>query len=460
MIKFRLSIFLGGIVTLVSFFLIGLNFNNQSSSYIKNLISFNRRKVLRKYLLPYQTISAQENTISYLEEDNFQLLKLEKEKKESGTDIKIKESIQKLPDNKIIKKYKLISGFYAGINNFFPGTGFIDFHKNNIVVLSSRGLIAFRNEINNDKENFKQIQNNINEFINNEQFKKYRWFSIKDLLIYKDKIFVSYTEEIKDNCWNTSIIVGDLNYKKIQFKKLYSPKDCIHSQNNVDGEFNAHQSGGRIIAIDENNILLTKGEFRTRTLAQNTKSFNGKIININLLNKNYKILSMGHRNPQGLYFDKKNNFILETEHGPAGGDEINLIELDNENKNKIQNYGWPIASYGEHYGGKVKKNKKKYKKYPLHKSHSDYGFIEPLKSFVPSIGISEIVKTKNNTYVVSSLKDKSIYFFKLNKKREITNLKRVEIGERIRDLIYKDHNLYLFLEDTASLGVINLNKKS
>ncbi|MBO6979384.1 MAG: PQQ-dependent sugar dehydrogenase [Prochlorococcus marinus XMU1428] len=460
MIKFRLSILLGGIVTLVSFFLIGLNFNNQSSSYIKNLISFNRRKVLRKYLLPYQTISIQENTISYLEEDNFQLLKLEKEKKESGTDIKIKESIQKLPDNKIIKKYKLISGFYAGINNFFPGTGFIDFHKNNIVVLSSRGLLAFRNEINNDKENFKQIQNNINEFINNEQFKKYRWFSIKDLLIYKDKIFVSYTEEIKDNCWNTSIIVGDLNYKKIQFKKLYSPKDCIHSQNNVDGEFNAHQSGGRIIAIDENNILLTKGEFRTRTLAQNTKSFNGKIININLLNKNYKILSMGHRNPQGLYFDKKNNFILETEHGPAGGDEINLIELDNENKNKIQNYGWPIASYGEHYGGKVKKNNKKYKKYPLHKSHSDYGFIEPLKSFVPSIGISEIVKTKNNTYVVSSLKDKSIYFFKLNKKREITNLKRVEIGERIRDLIYKDHNLYLFLEDTASLGVINLNKKS
>ncbi len=34
---------------------------------------------------------------------------------------------------------------------------------------------------------------------------------------------------------------------------------------------------------------------------------------------------MGHRNPQGLYVNKENNFILETEHGPKGGDEINLI---------------------------------------------------------------------------------------------------------------------------------------
>ena len=39
----------------------------------------------------------------------------------------------------------------------------------------------------------------------------------------------------------------------------------------------------------------------------------------------YEFISIGHRNPQGLNFDKENNFILETEHGPQGGDEINLI---------------------------------------------------------------------------------------------------------------------------------------
>ena len=78
------------------------------------------------------------------------------------------------------------------------------------------------------------------------------------------------------------------------------------------------------------------------------------------------------------------------------------------NENTIQNYGWAISSAGEHYGGRVKNNKMKYEKYPLYNSHSEHGFIEPLKSFVPSIGISEIVKIQQNKYVLSSMKDKSL----------------------------------------------------
>ena len=50
----------------------------------------------------------------------------------------------------------------------------------------------------------------------------------------------------------------------------------------------------------------------------------------------------------------------------------------------MQNFGWPIVSAGEHYGGKTEANEEKYK-IPPYKSHSEYGFIEPLKSFVPSI---------------------------------------------------------------------------
>ena len=58
---------------------------------------------------------------------------------------------------------------------------------------------------------------------------------------------------------------------------------------------------------------------------------------------------MGHRNPQGLFYNEDENFLLEAEHGPQGGDEINVIKLD---YNSIQNFGWAISSYGEHYGGK------------------------------------------------------------------------------------------------------------
>ena len=203
--------------------------------------------------------------------------------------------------------------------------------------------------------------------------------------------------------------------------------------------------------------MLSIGDYRLRYLAQEKKSINGKILKINIENNIFEIISMGHRNPQGLYYDKDNNFILETEHGPQGGDEINLIEINKINKSEFQNYGWPISSYGEHYGGKINNNKERYQKYPLYKSHNDYGFIEPIKSFVPSIGITNIVKIGQNKYAFSSLKDKSLYFFELNKKRKIIELERIEVFERIRDLRFYKNQLYLFMEDTPSIGVIKIN---
>ena len=156
---------------------------------------------------------------------------------------------------------------------------------------------------------------------------------------------------------------------------------------------------------------------------------------------------MGHRNVQGMFFEKKSNTLYMTEHGPNGGDEIN----SNEFLIKIQNYGWPISSAGIHYV----ETKEKKQKYPLYKSHYEYGFIEPINAFVPSIGISEVTKLNNETYVVSSLKDKSINFFNLNKKKQVKNLERVEVFERVRDLFFKNGKLYMFLETTPSIGIIS-----
>lgn len=102
-------------------------------------------------------------------------------------------------------------------------------------------------------------------------------------------------------------------------------------------------------------------------------------------------------------------------------------------------------------------NKTKYEKYPLYKSHSEHGFIELLKSFVPSISPSEIVKVEPNRYVIGSFIDKSLYFFELNEQKQIFNLERVEVFERVRDLKFKNNQLYLFMEDSPSIGVIDLN---
>jgi hypothetical protein len=444
-----------------------LTIGSNKFSYLKLFLDYEQRQLIKKYIFPYKLISQQQKTINIqrelLKDVNF--FELELSFKKSNKDISLTESSVKLANNKILQKYKLNSGFYAGIFEYgrsgmryiSPGTGYIDFFENNILILSSRGVLAFKEDLNDDRENFKQIKNNIDDFIGIEQFNKSNEFSIRDLYIFKQKIFVSYIEEIKPDCWNTSIIYGRFNFKNIKFKKLFSPKECVHSVNNIDKQFTANQSGGRIIGFNENHILFSIGDYRSRHLSQNNQSVNGKIIKINIDNSNFKIISMGNRNAQGLYYDIENNFVLETEHGPMGGDEINLIEVDKINEGIIQNYGWPIVSAGEHYGGRSEKNKLIYEKYPLFKSHIEYGFVKPLKSFVPSIAISEIVKIGNNKYVVSSLKDKSLYFFELDKQKRIVNLNRIEVFERIRDLRFYNNRLYLFMENTASIGVLDFN---
>ena len=53
--------------------------------------------------------------------------------------------------------------------------------------------------------------------------------------------------------------------------------------------------------------------------------------------------------------------------------------------------------------------------------------------------------------------DKSIYFFELNEKKKIINLEQLKVYERVRDLKFNDNKLFLFMEDSPSIGVIKLN---
>ena len=439
------------IITILIFFLfliIILIVSNllTKSFYLRNVTTQEQKLFIKKTFLPWKASKEKK-------EKNFYLQKLTNELnfKKSLDDIIFKEKLEiNLDKNLFLEKYTYLKGFETGIDNTFPGSGYLDFLNNDLVVISSRGVLGY-SSLNKNNFNFKQIENNIHNFINEEQFKKHKRFSIKDLHINNNRIYVSYTEEIKKNCWNMSVLSADFSYSKINFKKLFSPKECIHSMKNNDNEFNAMQSGGRIITLDNNHIIFSTGEFRSRYLAQNIQSINGKLIKINIKNSSFKIISSGHRNVQGLLYDKDENILLLTEHGPAGGDEINLLDIT---KDTINNYGWPISSYGYHYSDKLDITRNK--KYPFLKSHSSYGYIEPLKYFTPSIGPSEIVKIGIKSYIFSCLSCKSIFFFNLDSENKIYNISRIRVEERVRDMIYRDKKLYLFLEDTASIGVIKL----
>jgi len=459
-----LSSFLIGIPS-IFYFRYLLNNKVLIKSFMLRFLSESQMQNLGKYILPYREIKN-------LEKDNRILKNLEKygvendkEIKESMVDLYFEnDEITKLKKtNLFLEKYKPNKVFIMrGIYDKVPGSAYLDKFERNIIITSSTGILGF-SKYDKKKLIFKQIKNNIGEFINEKQFKKSPKFSIKDLFISDKKIYLSFTNEVTENCWNTSIIFAEFNFKEVKFEPFFIPDECVNSLNNKDKVFEALQSGGRIAELDKNEIIFTTGEFRSRSRAQDKESVMGKILKINKDTKEFEVLAMGIRNAQGLYYDSTNEYILTTEHGPKGGDEINLILK--ENFNKISNLGWPISSYGEHYlkekerlpGWSFEKNNP-YLKYPLYKSHERYGFLEPIKFYTPSIGISQIqaIDEKNKIYIHASLVDQSLYLFKLSENNEIIKTLRLNINERIRDINKLDNKLVLFLETSSSIGIIDL----
>tara|TARA_B100000787_G_C16172137_1_gene287089 strand:- start:157 stop:1578 length:1422 start_codon:yes stop_codon:yes gene_type:complete len=382
------------------------------------------------------------------------------------------EKIVKIADKEFYLKTFSIPFFLTSKNLLAEtfGSFYMDFYKKDLFVVSGNGLFSYINidEFKKKESELITITTNIKKIIKYNEFYTESRFGVKDLLIIDDEIYISYIKSIngEKDCFNTSILKAKINFKKIEFKEFFTGTSFV-CKSYVD--FNAHSSGGRIVNYDDDNILLSTGEFLDRTKAQNLNNTLGKIIKINKKSSNYEIISFGHRNVQGLFFNKNNNTIYSSEHGPDGGDEININNLDE--KKLPKNFGWPIASYGEHYGGKSTLNKlTRYIKSPLLKSHNENGFIEPLRYFVPSIGISEIIGIdlrnesgeKNINILASSLgwTDRggmSLYYMEFeNNKLKYESV--TKIFHRIRDMIYKksSNTIFVSLQKKDSLPKIGI----
>jgi len=116
--------------------------------------------------------------------------------------------------------------------------------------------------------------------------------------------------------------------------------------------------GGRMAFLPDGTFALTIGEgFEYREKAQDLTSDLGKIVRLNedgsvpqdnpfigQAGVRPEIYTWGHRNEQGLIFDAQSGLLYETEHGPRGGDELNIIVAH-------KNYGWPVITYGMDYSG-------------------------------------------------------------------------------------------------------------
>ena len=315
-----------------------------------------------------------------------------------------------------------------------------------VIVISGEGKTIYfkKNNILKNKLNQKKIANNIDDILkkNNSEL-----VGIRDLFVEDNKMFISL---ISKNSKGITINAysADINLKKINFDMFFETKE-YWKQYNVF-------SGGRFSTYKNNMILFTIGHSHKKKVPQQLDSLLGKIISIDKSTKEHKIISMGHRNPQGLFYIKKSNIIINTEHGPKGGDEINV---NFQKDGKIPNFGWDISSYGTEYAGPD----------PYKKSHAKYGFVEPLKYYVPSIGISQMVYMPRNLnyekgeyLYISSLRAGSIYVIKTNENfNKVIDEDRIFFNsKRIRDIIYDKENnaFFLILEYTPSIGILKLKK--
>ena len=324
---------------------------------------------------------------------------------------------------------------YKRYNSFY-----IDFYKDNLLLTDHIGNIYYikKTKLFSSIKNLKakNIKGNLNVT------------RVFDSFVYDDKIFVSFTSQEKD-CKEINISYANINLESLEFQNFFSSNKC-----------NKTGSPGRIQIFEKNGIkglLVSTAEGihdEPGINTQNKDSIFGKILFIPINEpNNIEIYSMGHRVIQGLSVN--DGIVISTEHGPRGGDEINKI-LSNKN------YGWPIASLGERYDFKYKNNNLTYKK-----NHSKLNFEDPIFSFIPSIGISEIIKLPSdfstyydNHYLLSSLNGRSLYFirFDQNFKKAVT-IEKVFINKRIRDIKYLEDNsnIILALEENGEIGIISNN---
>ncbi|RZL14545.1 MAG: PQQ-dependent sugar dehydrogenase [Pedobacter sp.] len=204
--------------------------------------------------------------------------------------------------------------------------------------------------------------------------------------------------DYKTNGWiyiTFSKPVGDLATTavvrfKLKGNDIVEKEDIFEAKPALNADFHF---GSRIVFDKDKYMFISVGERGTQPKVQLLDNDHGKVHRLFADGKIPKdnpfvsqegahgsIWTYGHRNPQGMVYDAVNNRIWEDEHGPKGGDELNLIE-------KGKNYGWPKTSYGINYDGTI-----------LTPDKQLPGIEDPKHYWVPSIGPCGMTIVTSNKY--------------------------------------------------------------
>ena len=270
-------------------------------------------------------------------------------------------------------------------------------------------------------------------------------FAITDIAVLSQnnsaaELLVSYPKLVNNKCVEVVVYRVTLNRKTnsiVKQEQWFRSVPCVPISA-------VQHAAGRMEVIDSTSAYLTVGDLGYSEIDNRSKrGYLGSIFKIS--KSRVSKISSGHRNPQGIVlFDRQT--LLASEHGPRGGDEINIIKTGSD-------YGWPFVTYGEPYssGDYVK---------PKRTGVHD-GYPKPITTWTPSIAPTELVQLPSKGYgrfnkglVMGTLRQEALVFMRFSNQKIIERLE-VPIGARIRDLDLLSDGRLIATTDDGQLLVID-----
>ena len=277
--------------------------------------------------------------------------------------------------------------------------------------------------------------------------------------------------ELKNDCFNLQLweaALSDGSLKDMGVTMLWESNPCLSWDMSPERVSSHGQSGARLVVLPSGDFLVSVGDFRMglsvhqeyegRPDPLGPNGSYGKILRITP-DGSEQVISTGHRNPQGLFFDEMTDRLWNTEHGPNAGGELNLVI-------EGKDYGWPDVTYGVPYGPNLPQGDWEIGRW----SGSHDGFEKPRLAWMPSVAPSQLLVYRGEEFpgwhgdlLIATMKDESIRRIRLDGNRVVFD-ERIEIGERdadfrrIRDMVELADGRLLLSFDSGELSVLSLAK--
>ena len=259
------------------------------------------------------------------------------------------------------------------------------------------------------------------------------------------RVYLSYAEPGESGSAGTAVAYGTLGAAGLEnLKVIYQQQPKLVGPNHF---------GSRLAFDGQGHLFISQGERNDRPTSQKLDMLQGKLVRLDLEGNIPKgnpfvgqagarpeIWSYGHRNMQGMAIDPRTGKLWQSEHGPRGGDEINLPQPG-------KNYGWPIITHGINYSGM---------RIPEAVGSAKEGMEPPYHVWEKSPGLSGMAfytgrpgNPWNDSLFLGSLAESNLIRLTLQGDKIVGEERLLkEVGERVRDVrVGPDDNLYVLTDE-------------